>query len=251
MSFPIPKIVYSALNTTISFQYPPIFSGDNPEELEIMDNVKFSLSGVRQSSLNYIDGNRYLTFAFASEALLASFETFIVSWASLGKAFQYYDDASLSSYVAYELAPGFKWKPTRITGVGGSTTDYIYTIPIQFRRTVGETSTAMITATIANNQVAAANVLGVVLDPTLYTSARIFCEINRKTSLSERAINGVLTAIYKTSTSTWQVSPSVNGEGDDPVVAFTMNGNQLQYTSDPQAGANYVGTIKILEMVFA
>ena len=250
MSFIIPQIVYGVENTVIAFEYPPEVGGDGPDELTTKDNTVFSLSGVRQTSFNYIDANRFMVFSFASEALLLAFQNFITGWACLGNSFQYYDDATSEDFVTYELVPGYKFKPVRITGVSGSPGDYIYKIPLQFRRTVGEASTDMITSTLNNNQVAAANVPGIVFDYTMYSSVKIFLELNRKSSAVERVANGYITAIYKQSTTAWDVTPGGTFDGDDMGVAFSMNGEQLAYTSDNQAGTGYVGVFKIKEMIF-
>lgn len=249
MSIEIPKIVYGAGNTEIAFDYPPAFSGDGPEEYDVIDNTTLSLSGVRQTSLNRIEALQILSFEFASETTLSDFQTFITTHAALGKSFKYYRDRDSTDYVSYELTPGFKWKPSRIAGVGANV--FIYKLPITFRRVIGEASTDMITATIANNQSSAAVVTGVVFDHTLYKTVKIFCEINRKTDSLEVVANGYLTAIYKVGSSTWDVTATGNFDGDAHGCTFSMSAEQLKYTSDNQAGTNYVGVIKVKEMVFA
>jgi len=104
--------------------------------------------------------------------------------------------------------------------------------------------------TVANNQVGAASVTGLVVDKTLYKSAKAFVEVRRKTDTNEVVCNGLLTLIYRDLTSAWEVVESWDGDAHGLTLTITAGG-QVQYASDNMSGANYTGKLKFKLMTFS
>lgn len=112
---------------------------------------------------------------------------------------------------------------------------------------IGETS-----ATLANNS-AATDVVGLLFDKTLYTSALVNLELRRKTDSNEAVAVGTLALIYRTGIDEWEVVPALNGDGGDDgagVIFSVTSAGQVQYSSDNMAGTNYVGTFKFKAISF-
>lgn len=118
-----------AFGFEIEFDYPP-----EEETGEILD-PKFtqseSLSGIRQTSLNFIEVNRKFIFSFLSQSIYNSLSTFLKTWGCLGETFRYYEDKTLTSYVEYELDK-LKVTPKKIASRGVDT--YVWRVPLDFRR---------------------------------------------------------------------------------------------------------------------
>lgn len=95
--------------------------------------------------------------------------------------------------------------------------------------------------TIANNQVAAANVTGLVFTGR---SFHIDYAIYRQTdtALSGVAQSGQLRGVYNTQSSTWLMSDDYSGQNAGVNFSVT-SGGQIQYTSTNIAGANYIGQL--------
>jgi len=115
----------------IEFEYPP--KEAKGELLESKATVSESLSGQRQVSLNYIEGNRSLTFSFLTQTIYNLVKDFLEDHALLGEEFRYYEDKTLSTYVDYELDT-FKVDPKKIAPKGEDT--YVWEVPLKFRRVV-------------------------------------------------------------------------------------------------------------------
>lgn len=103
--------------------------------------------------------------------------------------------------------------------------------------------------TLTNNQGSAADVSGLLMDPTKYRSSQIFAEVRRKTDTNERRSCGRLIAVYRELTTTWDVIDELGGD-DDGVVFSITSGGQIQYVSNNLSGTNYVGEIRFKAMVF-
>lgn len=101
--------------------------------------------------------------------------------------------------------------------------------------------------TLANNQVAAANVTGLYLDPTRYRSVLIRYDIVRKTATvgSECREIGYLLFVYSSEDAAWSIGymGAPTQLKNDPNVTFSMSGNQVQYVTSNIAGTSYVGTM--------
>lgn len=241
-----PKIVYGPLSTTFSFPYPPLGLPE-PEQDDAAEHVLTSLSGLRQVQVDFLEVSRKLKFGGLSEAEIASLRTWFRTWAYLGKQFRFYEDQNGTDYDTYELAD-LKFKPKR-TGVAGANA-YTYTVEITMRRVESEDLVDYREFTIANNQASATSITGFTLDSSSYKSVRILYELRRKTDSSELVENGALTAIYKDSTASWDITAEGTSEGDDAGVTFSMVGSQVKYTSTNQSGSNYTGTMRIKEVTF-
>lgn len=246
MAHPIPKIEYGSTPTVITFDYPEKMQSG--ELLNINKKDTDSLSGVRQTQLNYIEGQLKLRFSFVSEAIRAQLETFLINHAALGKSFKYFVDKNSLSYVTYEMDIT-KYEPKKITAVGVNS--YIYEIDLVFRRAVGEpVQGEFVEINILNNQAVALSIPGLLADSSTYRSLKVFYEIFRKTDSSERICNGWFTLLYKESTPGWDIAPG--GFDGDPAHGVTFSvtsGGQVQYTSDNQSGTNYEGVGQFKTMV--
>jgi len=115
----------------IEFEYPP--KEPKGEARDTKATVSESLSGIRQVSVNYIEGTRNLLFSFLSPTIYALLETFLDDHALLGDEFRYYEDKTLSTYVDYELDT-FKVEPKKIAP--RSETTYVWEVPLKFRRVI-------------------------------------------------------------------------------------------------------------------
>lgn len=244
MAHHIPKIEYGGfVPTIVNFVYPP--EQDGPEKLTAKQTVSISLSGVRQVSVDHTEATRQIRFKMLTEAQLTALKTFYLSHAYLGKAFRYYDDNGSLSYTLYEMVNAFE--PRRVAIAGENI--YFYELTLNLRRVVGaEEGLECMEATIANNQVAAADVTGLVLDSTQYRSVKVYFEIHRKTDSNEALANGFLTAISRDSGG-WDITTGGSYDGDATGVSFSITpAGQVQYTSDNMAGANYSGTITFRDL---
>lgn len=247
MAHNIPKIEYGGfIPSVVIFDYPPIEAGG--EQMDVKERVTTSISGVRQVSVDYIEAIRSLNFAFLSDAIYQDLRTFFLSHAYLGKSFKYFEDKNSAAYTLYELRD-LKFAPKKIAAKTENL--YVWEIPFTFRRVVGDGVTDFMEADILNNQVAAIDITGMLLDASKYKSAKVFFEIFRKTDSEERVANGYLTAVYKTSTNSWDVTPGGTYDGDTSGVTFSILGTgQIQYVSDNMSGANYTGKIKFKDFTF-
>ncbi len=105
---------------------------------------------------------------------------------------------------------------------------------------------------IANNQVSAANITGLVFDKTAYYGARVAFQINRKTdtAASESVFSGELWCQYSAQDDSWKIVMDAKGEDADStgMVFSITSAGQVQYTSDSIAGSNYVGHIRVTDV---
>lgn len=113
----------------ISFDYPPIEV--KGEILDAKERVSVSISGLRQVSLDHIEGQRKMKFSFVSQTIKDLVTTFFTTHALYGKVFRYFDDNTSMSYVEYELL-NFKYDPTKISPRGPSA--YLWEFPLDVRR---------------------------------------------------------------------------------------------------------------------
>lgn len=241
MAHHIPKITYGGLvQTAVVFDYPP--KEDNGDRFDVVERIQTSVSGVRQVQVDHTEAVRPLKFSSVSETTKSELQTFFLTHGQYGKAFRYYENKDSASYEEYELKD-LKFAPKRI-GIRGENL-YAYEIPLTLRRVVGVTSAEdYVTQELLNNQAVGIDLEDLILDSSAYRSAKVFFEIFRKTDSSERVANGYLTATYKESTATWDITPAGVFDGDEHGVEFEIDSTgQIAYTSDNMAGANYEGEI--------
>lgn len=121
-----------------------------------------------------------------------------------------------------------------VVGVNSAVDGFEFIAPTTIAANAVGGVTAVATASIANNNAVAADVTGLVVSETSYTSAIAFVEIERGTNFS----NGVLYLQYQNST--WRVQEGLfNGEVHGLTFTITAAG-QVQYTSDNSSA----GTLK-------
>lgn len=99
-------------------------------------------------------------------------------------------------------------------------------------------------ATILNNQSTANIINGMILNDSLYRGFTIDYLIWRATDINSKIQYGQLRAVYNANTSTWYLSDNYSGQ--DAGVEFSVNVNQVEYTSDDLTGADYNGYIKFI-----
>lgn len=99
--------------------------------------------------------------------------------------------------------------------------------------------------TIANNQSSAADITGLLFNPTLFRAVKIEYAIYRQTNTanSARAQMGQLRFVYNTQSATWFVSDDFTGQDAGVTFSITSSG-QIRYTSTNISGTNYSGNLK-------
>jgi hypothetical protein len=98
--------------------------------------------------------------------------------------------------------------------------------------------------TIANNQGAAANVTGLVLDKASFKSGKVTAEIRRRTDSNELIAVGTFAMIYRAGTDSWELAGEEwCGDAHGVTLSITPAG-QVQYTSTNVSGSSYSGTMK-------
>lgn len=115
----------------IEFDFPP--KETKGEALETKATISESLSGLRQVSVNSIEGVRSLMFSFLSPSVYTLVDTFLRTHALLGFDFRYFEDKTLLTYVDYELDT-FKIDPRKIAPKGVDV--YTWEVPLKFRRVI-------------------------------------------------------------------------------------------------------------------
>lgn len=115
----------------IKFVYPPIEK--DGEKLDSKEHVSVSISGVRQTSVDYIEAVRDFKFSFLSETLKNEVDNFMQTHALYGRSFRYFDDQTLTSYIDYELNT-LKHTPKKLMGKGVDV--YVWEVPLVFRRVI-------------------------------------------------------------------------------------------------------------------
>ena len=121
---------------------------------------------------------------------------------------------------------------------------------VLFRQVGGNTEATVSEATyeqsIANGQVAAADITYLALNSAVQVGAIVEYDITRKTDTasSEKRTNGKLRIVYRIQAGTWHLEDEHSFDSDDGVLFSINSAGQVQYTSDTIAGDNYVGKIR-------
>jgi len=101
---------------------------------------------------------------------------------------------------------------------------------------------------IANNQVAAANVVGLLIDKNTYKSAQIHFDIHRQTDSVNYDETGIIFVTYDPVLDSFELA--VTSQFDDAGVVFSIAASgQIQYTSSNMAGTNYAGTARFTHIL--
>lgn len=124
---------------------------------------------------------------------------------------------------------------------GEDLTDVIVALAAGVNSVFGSADIPTTSISVANNQVAVANVTGASFDPTQVRSAIIQYSIYRSTTLAEKSECGHIYLTYYSVANTWELAQNHVGEAD---VTFTITaGGQLQYVSSLLAGASYTSKL--------
>lgn len=114
---------------------------------------------------------------------------------------------------------------------------------------LGGSYIAETSVSLANNQVAASSITGLLFDHTLTQAVHIYAEVRRSTSSTEVISSGRLIAFYRVATTTWELLDELSIDDDGVVFSITSAG-QIQYTSDNMSGTGYAGTMKFKAITF-
>lgn len=130
-------------------------------------------------------------------------------------------------------------------GWGEEATAWATAVTNVLSNVVGNGDILQTAASIANNQVAAANVSGLIFDPTVVRGAIVEYSIYRVTTsagATEAVEVGTMYLGFKSTANTWDISV-VGGSGAGVTFSITAGG-QVQYTSTNFTGSTYSGTMK-------
>lgn len=99
--------------------------------------------------------------------------------------------------------------------------------------------------TLANNQVAAADVTGLTFDENTVRGAVLEVLVRRKITTGERVAMGRITVAYREYLDTWDLVDGGALNGDETGVTFSITASgQVQYTTDNFPGSGYSGLMK-------
>lgn len=135
---------------------------------------------------------------------------------------------------------------------GSEATDWAIAVTDALTSVIGPYDIAETIATIANNQVAPASVIGLAFNPVTVRGAVVDYTIYRVTTSSgatEQGETGTMYITYLNNANTWNIAVAGGGTAG---VSFTMNpAGQVLYTSSNFTGSNYIGTIHFKASAFA
>lgn len=103
MSYPIPKIIYNPGSgpVTLTITYPPVQKAQL-DDLDAVRHDSMTSSGLRQVALERVDTIKPLQFENVPWTDLPAWKLFI-DFAIQGRAFAYYEDATLTAFKTFEL----------------------------------------------------------------------------------------------------------------------------------------------------
>lgn len=110
------------------FEYPP--TDDEEEVSSIEKKVVTSLSGARQTVVDYIEYQRELTFGFITPTDRDILKAFYEDFAGRGEKFRYFNDKAINSHVTYEDDDDEFSQERQAKKAGG----FLYEISFKFRR---------------------------------------------------------------------------------------------------------------------
>lgn len=122
--------------------------------------------------------------------------------------------------------------------------DYLVAIATALGSIVGPADISETTATVANNQTSASNIVGLSFDPSTVRAAFIDYAIYRMTGSSVLKEAGELVVLYDAAASVNNKWTFTRDSNNDAGVVFTItDGGQLQYASSNMSGSGYVGKV--------
>lgn len=102
---------------------------------------------------------------------------------------------------------------------------------------------------IANNQVAAANLAGLLWAFATYRAVRIYFHLERRTnSVTQVVETGEIYLYRRSDVGTWDIDVASHGDNGEVEFAVDATTGQLSYTSSNMAGAGYAGTLRITDV---
>ena len=135
MANSIPKIIYNigAGDVTVQFQYPPLGLDFEGKSFKFVQKVTEANNGNYQTSDNYTEDNRNLTFRQVKQSIATLFETFMLSCGGKGKSFKYYIHSDESEFDTLKISKrGRNFRPKR-TG-WNSDNDFTFEIKMRMRQ---------------------------------------------------------------------------------------------------------------------
>jgi len=247
----IPKISYTELNTGTAkdFTFSSEPEGDPYNEKLIPQSKKTRTSnGNFQVQWNYNRQEYSLEFKFQSLTLVTSFKDFLRAHAFQGGVFYYQPHSDVDTGKAlFELdAKNVSFERPIFDG----STDFEYNFKMKISNVedfeYGEEETLVIVetqATIANNQTTFADVIGLVFDSSVTTSAQATYVIERNTdSITKLVETGTIRVFYNSQTDDWDMDRTFTGDAEMTDIDIDSDG-QVQYKSSNESGSNYIGTI--------
>jgi len=135
MANSIPKIIYNigAGDVTVQFQFPPLGLDFEGRNFKFVQKVTEANNGSYQTSDNYTEDERNLTFKQVKQSVKVAFETFMLSCGGKGKSFKYYihsDEADYDDLKISKRARSFRPKRSGWNSEG----DYTYEIKMRMRQ---------------------------------------------------------------------------------------------------------------------
>lgn len=109
----------------VEFEYPPIEEED--EAILPRERKSTSLSGVHQTSVDYVERVRSLIFSHLSPVIYSKLQDFFSNHGVFDRDFRYYEDKTTGDFIVYTLRT-LEWRPKKV-GLRG-----LMLVPLQFRR---------------------------------------------------------------------------------------------------------------------
>jgi hypothetical protein len=136
-------------------------------------------------------------------------------------------------------------------GWGGDATGWAEQATNALSNLTGGTDILQTTFNVANNQVAAANITGLIFNTGLVRSAEIYYSIYRKSTLNPSGFteSGKINIAYDNAIG-WSISQG-NTTGIANVYFTILSSGQLQYTSSDIDGVGYLGEMKFIAKTLA
>lgn len=127
-------------------------------------------------------------------------------------------------------------------GWGAVATETIQKIAEVLNSLSGPDDILQTTFSIANNQVAFANVTGLGFDNTTVRSATVTYSAYRVTGSNELAESGTIQVVYKNNDDSWELSREF--VGDAGLIFSITDGGLFTYKSSSVSGSGYSGVLK-------
>lgn len=107
---------------------------------------------------------------------------------------------------------------------------------------------AQSTVAIANNDAGPTDVTGLLFDKANVKSAIVKFDLERRTDTQNEQESGEMRIMHDTADDVWRIE--LQTSGDDAGVTFSItSGGQVQYSSDDLTGSNYVGELRIGQII--